>query len=294
MSNALVPLETSSLISSNRNGQSLAVANTQSQAVALAAAVLDRRIMTAKQFPRSVSGFLGEAKQMLSIDIETARSAEYAKPVGGGSVRGPSVRLAEIACLCWGNVEVDIQEPIVGESSVTVQAFAWDLERNIRVPGIATASILNREGVRYPQHLIETTVIATASKARRNAILSVIPRAYINDLLEAARRVAEKHEKPIEQSRLEMLEHFARSYKITNEQVLEYLAVGGIEDITTEHIAELRAVFVAIREGESVEGFFGKAKSKVDIAKERLAARKAKAAPVEEVQDVAAPSEAAQ
>lgn len=250
----------------------------QSQTVALAAAVLDRRILTAKQFPRSVAMFKREAKDLLSEDIETARSAEYSKPVGADKVRGPSVRLAEIACLCWKNIEVNIEEPIVGDVSVTVQAYAWDLERNIRMPGLATMSILNKHGKRYAQHMIETTVVACASKARRNAILAVIPRAYVNDLLETARDVAAKNLPPLEETREKMLSHFARSYRVTPEQIFDYLAVKGAADITHDHIAELRSVVEALSEGEPIEGFFGEVKSKVDLAKEKVAERKAKRA----------------
>lgn len=247
----------------------------QSQAVALAAAVLDKRILTAKQFPRSISRFKQQAKELLSEDIETARSAEYAKPVGGGTVKGPSVRLAEIVCLCWGNVEVNIEEPIIGDKSVTVQAYAWDLERNIRVPGIATMSICKSNGSRYPQHMVETTVVACASKARRNAILAVVPRAYVNDLLEAAKAVAEKHAPPLEETRARMLEHFARTYKVTAEQVYQYLGVEGVADITQQHVAELRAVVEALKEGEPIDGYFGAVKSKAELAREAAAARKA-------------------
>jgi len=254
----------------------------QSQTVALAAAVLDKRILTAKQFPRSVSMFKREAKDLLSEDIETARSAEYSKPVGGDKVRGPSVRLAEIACLCWKNIEVNIEEPIVGDASVTVQAYAWDLERNIRMPGLATMSILTKHGKRYAQHMIETTVVACASKARRNAILAVIPRAYVNDLLETARDVAAKNLPPLEETREKMLSHFARSYRVTPEQIFDYLAVKGAADITHDHVAELRSVVEALSEGEPIEGFFGEVKSKVDLAKEKLAERKSKRAANEE------------
>lgn len=246
------------------------------QAVALAAAVLDKRIMTARQFPRSIARFKNEAIQLLQNDIETARNAEYSKRIGDGTVRGPSIRLAEIVTLCWTNLEVDICEPVVSDKSVTVQAFAWDLERNIRVAGIATMAILTKEGIRYPQHLIETTVLACASKARRNAIISVVPRAYINDLVAAAREVANKNAKPLEQARVDMLEYFARNFRVDGQQLYDYLQVSGIDDIGAEQMEELRGVVAALKEGESVEAYFGKAKSKADLAREKVAARRAK------------------
>jgi hypothetical protein len=248
----------------------------QNQAIAMAAAVLDKRLITARQFPRSIARFKQEAIALLQQDIETARSAEYSKPVGSGKVTGPSVRLAEIACMCWTNIEVEIMEPIVGETSVTVQAFAWDLERNVRVPGISSTSILTTAGTRYKQHMIDNAIMATASKARRNAIQAAIPRAYINDLLEAARKVARDNQKPLEQVRTDMLEFFARSYRVQAEQVFQYLGVGGIEDINLDHVDELRSVVTAIKDGESIEAYFGAVKTKTDLAKEKIAARRAK------------------
>jgi hypothetical protein len=252
----------------------IAIGGNANHAVALAAAVLDKRIITARQYPRSIARFKQETKELLSEDLETARSAEYSKPVGGGKVTGPSIRLAELACMCWTNLEIEVQEPIVSDKSVTVQAFAWDLERNVRVPGIATASIVNKDGQRYAQHMIETTVLATASKARRNAITAVIPRAYISDLLDTAKAVASKHEKPIEELRATMIEFYARTYKVDVTQILAYLQVAGVDDIKLDHISELRAVAEALKEGESPEAYFGKAKSKVELAQEKAAARR--------------------
>jgi hypothetical protein len=243
------------------------------QAVALAAAVLDKRIATAKQWPRSISTFKNEAKTLLHEDVETARSAEYSKPVGGGKVTGPSVRLAEIAALCWRNIEVEISDPVITENSVTVQAFAWDMERNIRMPGMATTSILTKEGKRYVQHMVETATIATAAKARRNAILSVIPRAYINDLLEIAKEVAKANRPPLEKVRQDMLAYFERTHRVTAEQVFAYLDIKGTDEVSYEHLDELRTVMEAIKEGESPEVYFGKAKSKAELAKEKVQKR---------------------
>jgi hypothetical protein len=246
-----------------------------SHAVALAGALLDKRIASAKQWPRSISQFKREATQLLHEDIETARSAEYAKPVGGGTVTGPSVRLAEIAAYCWKNIDVEISDPIISENSVTVQAFAWDMERNTRMPGIASMPILKSNGQRYPQHMIDTTTNATASKARRNAILAVIPRSFINDLLVIAKEVASKNRPPLEEVRAKLLQFFENSHRVSPQQVCEYLSVKGVDDIGYEHVDELRAVAQGIKEGEPVEGYFGKSKTKAEIAAEAKAKRDA-------------------
>lgn len=250
-----------------------------SQAIQLAAAVLDKRIATARSFPRSVARFKKEAIALLQEDLETAASAEYAKPVGGGTVKGASVRLAELAAMCWGNLELEVGEPIIGEKNVTVIAKAWDLERNYSAPGMATTSILTKNGHRYAPHMVETAALATASKARRNAILAVIPKSYITDLLNAAKDVTNKNQPTLEKRRADLIEFFARSYKVQREQIFEFLGVAGIDDITTEHLDEMRAVATAIKEGEPVDAFFAtKAASKADAVKEKIAERKAKSA----------------
>jgi hypothetical protein len=195
------------------------------------------------------------------------------------------VRLAEIACMCWTNIEIEIAEPIVTETSVTVHAFALDLERNTKVPGISSTSIVQKNGQRYAQHMIENAIMATASKARRNAIQAAIPRAYINDLLDAARKVANANAKPLEQTRKEMLEFFSRTYRVTDEQVFAYLSVGGIDDIGPTHVDELRLVATALKDGEPIEAYFGAIKSKAEIAKEKIAQRRQLEKPVNVLTD---------
>ena len=224
---------------------------------ALAGALLDKRLSTARAFPRSVARFKAEAKSLLAEDLETARAAEYAKPVGGGMVRGASVRLAELAAMCWGNLEVEVSSVEVGEKQVTVRAIAWDLQRNYRQEAVAVTTIVDKGGRRYKDSMVETAILATASKAKRNAILSVIPRAFINDLLGHARAVARGEEKPLEQLRQESLDYFARAYRVQVEQVCAMLGVAGPEDITEEQIDTLRAIANSLKSGEATpEEFF--------------------------------------
>lgn len=257
-----------------------------STAMQTIAMLIDRRISTARQFPRSVARFKREAEALLCEDIETAKSAEYAKPVGGGYVRGPSVRLAEIALLCWGNVEVEMSEPVVTDKSVSVKASAYDLEKNIRQESVVTTSILNKNGQRYPQHMIETTAMATAAKARRNAIQSVIPRAYINDLLRVAKAVAEKNAPSLEEVRAKLVETFARNFKVTPEQICEALSIQGIEDIRQDELDMLRGIYTSIKdEGANPADFFkAPAESKAEAVRQKLAGRK----PKEEAKDKSA------
>ena len=253
-------------------------APTAALAVQAMAAMVDKRITTAKNWPRSIAQFKARTSDLLKNDIDTARSAEYAKPVGGGSVKGPSVRLAELVAMCWKNLEIEVNDPIIADKTVTVKACAWDLENNYRQEAIAVTSITDKNGNRYKNSMIETACLATASKAKRNAIFSIIPRAYVNDLLEVAKTVANANEKPLEQRRKDAIEFFARTHKVSSEQIFATLGIEGEDDMTTDHLDELRSIITALKEGEAKpEDFFNlKTESKADSIKQKLSERKKK------------------
>jgi hypothetical protein len=250
-------------------------AQTVSQQIQLAAALLDKRIATARSFPRSITRFKAEATDLLKTDIDTARSAEYAKPVGNAKVTGPSIRLAELVAMCWQNLDITVEEPIVTEKTVSAKAAAWDLQRNLRQEAVVSVSILTKNGGRYPQHLIETAGMACQAKARRNAILQVVPRSYVNDLLEVAREVTKGKQEPLEVLRGKMIDYFGRSYKISAEQICETLGVAGVDDIVQKHLDELRLIANGLKEGEPVEAFFEKPSgTKLDTVKDKIKQRR--------------------
>jgi hypothetical protein len=234
--------------------------------------MLDRKISTAKMFPRSIARFKKECGDLLRVDKETAATAEYAKPVGGGKVKGASVRLAELAASCWGNLEQRISEPVITDKSVIVTASVWDLERNVTREAMVSTSIVGKNGQKYPNHMIETAALATAAKAVRNAILGIIPRAFINDLLAIAREVVAGTEQSLAEKRAKTLNFFATSYKVTEQQIYAYLEIIGEDDMTEAHIDDLRLIANAIKTGEATVAEFFPTEEK----NERLEAMKAK------------------
>lgn len=229
---------------------------TSSQAIQAMTAVLDKQVATAKAFPRSAAEAFRKCVNLLKVDKQTAMSAEYRKPIGKDRngkeafVTGPSVRLTELISVCWGNLQIKIDEPVISDKSVMVRATAWDLEANLSQEAVVTAPILYKNGGRYAQHMIDNTVMACQSKARRNAVIAIIPRAYINSLLDEAATVAKANQPPISERRAKALEFFEKNHKVKPKQVFSYLEVAGIEDITEEHLDDLRGVMNAIKDGE--------------------------------------------
>ena len=235
-------------------GLGLATVTADSQ-LRLLQAVLDRKVMTAKAYPRDITKFKEKVTNLLKIDKKTAAAAEYAKPVGGKPVMGPSVRLAEIMLISWPNLEINVGMPEVSATNVVVQGFAWDLETNSTIPAMASTSIVGKNG-RFPNHVVENLILATAAKCRRNAILGAIPRAYTNEFLAIARKIAAGEEKPLNNRRGEMIEFFQKTYKVSAEQLFKFLDIPGSDDMTEEHLGDLRAIATTIKDGEAVVGDF--------------------------------------
>ena len=77
-----------------------------SLAVTLARAEIDQQIATARALPRSIERAIKNIVTLSTLDEETAAECIYALPRGGKTIRGPSIRFAEIVASQWGNARV--------------------------------------------------------------------------------------------------------------------------------------------------------------------------------------------
>ena len=100
-------------------------------------AEIDMSIATARKYPRQLSSVKKDMISFATLDQETAEGCFYSLPRGGKTIQGPSVRLAEIAVSCYGNIRAGsriLQCVTDGPNPhVLVQAEAMDLERNITI-----------------------------------------------------------------------------------------------------------------------------------------------------------------
>lgn len=211
---------------------------------------IDQQITTAKRYPRSVKAFLNDATSLATIDEDTAAGCMYALPRDGKNIEGPSVRLAEIAYSCWGNIRAEAH--IIGEDrhSVIAEGSCWDLEKNAAVRIQVTRSITNRSGQRFSQSMIETTKNACRSIAFREAIFKVIPRAFIKSVYVAARQVAVGDAKTLVAKRTDLVAYFGKM-GVLPERVCLAVEKASVDDITLDDLATLRGIATAIKEGES-------------------------------------------
>jgi hypothetical protein len=112
---------------STRLGQGTAVE--QSRAIAEVQAA----IFVARQFPRNINQAI-EAMRDSCRRKELAEHAFYRYPKGGGTVTGPTIKLARELARVWGNFQYGLTElrrdDDYGQSEML--AFAWDVQTNTR------------------------------------------------------------------------------------------------------------------------------------------------------------------
>lgn len=244
----------------------------QSMVGALVRAEIDTQVATAHAYPRSVSRVVKNVNSLVTISEESAQECNYALPRGGKPITGPSVRLAEIVASQWGNCRVGARVVHVDriEKFVEAEGVFHDLETNTATTARVRRRITDKSGRIYNDDMITVTGNAACSIAKRNAILGGVPKAVWNEAYQTALRTIKGDVKTLPERRDGAFKAFA-AFGVTPEQIVAKLELGGVEDITLEHLTTLIAMHRAIKDGEQgVEDFFPAAGAKAGAgAKEK-------------------------
>lgn len=211
---------------------------------------IDVQIVTANRFPRSIRTFKQTALEMVTLDEETAAACFYVLPRDGKNVEGPSARLAEIVASAWKHMRVEGRPISEDDRFITARGTAWDLQNNVAIAFECRRRITNKSGKKFSDDMVMVTANAAASIAIRNAVLKVVPSPFWRPLYLEARKVAVGDASTLADRRAKSLEAFQKM-GVTAERVFRLLDVKGVEDITLDHLATLRGLFTAIREGET-------------------------------------------
>lgn len=214
-------------------------------------AEIDMQIATARKYGRSITKFNEDARLLATLDAPTAGAMFYTLKRDGKRIEGPSIRLAEIAVSCYGNLRIATRVTDIGDKFVTGQGMAFDLEKNIAVAVEVRRRITTREGRRYSDDMIATTANAATSIALRNAVFRVIPQALVKPIYDAAKQVALGKGLTIEQQRTAALKYYADTYKAKEADVLRFLGRAGVADITLDDLVDLKGLATAIQDGET-------------------------------------------
>lgn len=208
---------------------------------------VDIQVATARRFRRDIKEFKREATSQALSNAKIAETCFYALPRAGKVIIGPSVRLAEIMAGAWGNMRCETRIVSVGEKILTAQAVAWDLERNVLMRAEVQARITDKRGKRYGDDMLVMAGNAAASKALRNAIFRVIPRAYVDALCALAQRKAAESDESLEKRREQWLGYFER-LGAPRGSVLATLGRGAVDEVTEEDLVTLQGLRTSIAE----------------------------------------------
>ena len=225
-------------------------------------AQVDVQIATARRYPRVLSAVKARMLSFATLDPETAEGCFYALPPRRDkdgkmvSITGPSVRLAEIALASYQHVKAGSR--IIGDDGkfITAQAVVHDLENNVSVSIEVKRRVTTKDGKRFSDDMIAVTGNAATSIALRNAVFRVVPRALINPVYDAARRVAVGDQKSLVDKRARTVEWLAKK-GVTLDRVLSAVGAAKLEDIGLDQLETLKGLGTSIKDGElSVEEAF--------------------------------------
>ncbi len=234
------------------------------------AAVKARYVMALKR-PRDWD----VVRQRLLKDCERtnfAQVARYSKPVGTGTVTGPSIRFVEAALRTMGNVLAENVVLYDDQQKRIIRVIVTDLEHNetyqkeillektverkqLRQGQVPISSRLNSRGDRV--YLVEATEdemlnkeAALTSKAMRQLGLRLIPGDLVDECMEGVEiTLRKKAEQDPDAEKKAIIDAFY-DLGVRVEHLKEYLGVD-FDQLTPKDLVNLRAVYQALKDGET-------------------------------------------
>lgn len=263
---------------------------------AQAKAAIEARYIMAMQRPRDLDTvrikLLKECKRP-----GFAAVARYRKPIGGGAVEGPSIRFAETALRLMGNAHSETMVIYEDDKRRIVRVSVTDLETNLpyssdlviektverstikdgQVPISSRKNSYGKTVYLLPasEDEIANKVNAAVSKALRGHALRILPGDILEECMaQCQRTLHDETARDPDAERKKITDAFA-SLRVMPAQLAEYLG-HPVDQCGPAEIVELRALFQAIRDGETswqaaVEDKSG-GKRKASKAKEKVAA----------------------
>jgi len=215
-------------------------------------------MLAAKRFPRDEKSALDRILNACCRE-SLAAVAIYQYSRGGTDIQGPSIRLAEAIAQHWGNIEsgwreIDRFKDAAGIGVSVVEAFAWDLQSNYRVPRVFNVRHWRdtRSGgyALTDERDIYELCANQAARRVRACLLSVIP----GDVVEEAQRqcdstlAATADVSPEAQKKI--LDHFQSKHGVTRDQI-EKLIQRRMDAITPAQVVRLKKIAESIKDGMS-------------------------------------------
>lgn len=201
-----------------------------------------------------------------------AEVARYSKPVAGDKIEGPSIRFAEAALRCMGNVVPESMIIWDDEEKRIVRVSVTDIESNLTYSTDvvisktverqklqdgqqALSSRTNSRGkivytVRAGEDELLTKQNAQISKALRTQGLRLLPGDILEECMDEVLKTQRRRDaEDPDAARKKLIDAFAR-LNVMPSQLAEYLG-HDTSQVGPAQLAELRAVYSALQDGET-------------------------------------------
>ena len=229
------------------------------------------KMILAKRFPRDTAMAAARA-----IDAcrrpSLAEAGLYRYSRGGQNVEGPSIRLAEELARCWGNIEYGLRELSRKDGASEMEAFAWDLETNVRsVQNFTVKHIRDTraggKALSEERDIYELTA-NMGSRRVRARILAILPPDLTDAAVAQVRKTLRDGSDVPLSDRINSMVRFLAGYGVTPVMLQAYLN-HPIDQTTPDELVALKAIATSLKDGESkVSDYFGpKDAPAIDAAK---------------------------
>lgn len=227
------------------------------------------QVILSKKFPRDRKEVINKIEKVCT-SVELAGQAMYEYKRGGMQITGPSIKLLEVVAQCYGNIDCGVVELDQDEGESTFQAFAWDMESNMRIEKTFTVKHIRytKNGTKEltdPRDIYET-VANNGSRRLRSCLQSVIPKDIVQAAIDEVAKTLKAKVQVTPERLKKMIEGF-EIFKISKEDIEDYIG-SRLESITPSMFLKLNRIYKSLEdEMASKEDFF---KSKSDANTETI------------------------
>jgi hypothetical protein len=183
-----------------------------------------------------------------------AEQAVYSYSRGGSEISGPSIRLAEALAQNWGNIQFGIREIEQRNGESTVQAFAWDVETNVRRE--MTFSVPHTRHTKKGSYRLEDprdiyeTVANNGARRLRACILAVIPVVVVDMAVEQC-EVTMRARADVSGEAIQKMVQAFQAYGVVQQQI-ETRIQRRLDSIQPAQVVALKKIYASLRDGMSV------------------------------------------
>lgn len=218
-----------------------------------AVAEVQAAIILARRFPRDPVQSMDKILNSCTRP-GLAESALYSYSRGGTDITGPSIRLAEAMAQAWGNLSYGIRELEQRDGESTVEAFAWDLETNVRQTKIFQVSH-ERHSKRGTTKLtdprdIYETIANNAARRLRSCLLGILPGDVTEEAVKQCEVTMRSNADTSPEAIQKMLKAFADNFGVSKEQI-EKRIQRRVDSIQPAQVISLRKIFASLKDGMS-------------------------------------------